>query len=42
MLGNLISRLRGRPSSSPRNFVADFRRHVVGPLFRRSDAEQNV
>jgi GT2 family glycosyltransferase len=42
MLGNLISRLRGRPSSSPRNFVADFRRHVVGPLFRRSDSEQNV
>jgi GT2 family glycosyltransferase len=35
ILGDLIGRLRSKPSNNPRNFVSDFQRHVVGPLFRR-------
>lgn len=31
-LGDLLARLRGRPSNTPRNFAADFRRLVLGPL----------
>lgn len=34
MLGSLISGLRRRPSPAPRNFLADFRRQVLVPLFR--------
>jgi N-acetylglucosaminyl-diphospho-decaprenol L-rhamnosyltransferase len=33
MVGDLICRVRRRPSRNPRNFAADFRRRVVNPLF---------
>ena len=42
ILGNMLSRLRRKPSHSPRNFVPDFRRHVVQPLFRKSAVDQNA
>lgn len=32
IIGNLLSRLRGKPSHNPRNFASDFRRHVLVPL----------
>lgn len=34
-IGNALSRLRGQPSSSPGNFIPDFRNHVLTPLQRR-------
>ncbi len=34
VLGDLLCRLRGKPPRNPRNFATDFRRRVVGPLFR--------
>ena len=37
-LGNLLSRLRGKPVPNPRNFATDFRRHVLAPLFRSGPA----
>ncbi|MCX7644514.1 MAG: glycosyltransferase family 2 protein [Rhodobacteraceae bacterium] len=37
-LGDLQCRLRGKPLRNPRNFVADFRRHVLAPLFGRKAA----
>ena len=42
ILGDLIGRLRGKPSTTPRNFVQDFRRHVLGPLSRRNPDAQNA
>jgi N-acetylglucosaminyl-diphospho-decaprenol L-rhamnosyltransferase len=33
MLGDLLCRLRRRPSRNPRNFATDFRHNVVRPLF---------
>lgn len=42
ILGNLLSRLRRGQSPNARNFTADFRRHVLGPLFRNDVAGKNV
>jgi GT2 family glycosyltransferase len=42
ILGDMLSRLRRKPSHSPRNFVPDFRRHVLRPLFRQSAVDQNA
>lgn len=33
VLGDLLCRLRGKPTKNPRNFAADFRRRVLRPLF---------
>lgn len=42
VLGDLIGRLRRKPSAHPRNFVADFGRHVVRPLFRQAPTGKNA
>jgi N-acetylglucosaminyl-diphospho-decaprenol L-rhamnosyltransferase len=41
-LGTLLARLRRRPVDTPRNFVADFRRHVLGPLLARPPADKRA
>lgn len=42
ILGDVINHLRRKPSQTPRNFVPDFRRQVLGPLLRRNTAQQNA
>jgi hypothetical protein len=42
MLGDLLCRLRRRPLRNPKNFTADFRRHVLRPLFGRGSPGQNA
>ncbi len=41
-IGNALSALRRRPSQTPRNFAADFRRFVLAPLFTRPSADKKA
>lgn len=42
VLGGLIGQMRRQRPDNPRNFVADFRRIVLGPLFRAGSTSKNV
>ena len=41
-IGGLLARLRRRPTATPRNFIPDFRRQVVAPLFARRSADKGT
>jgi GT2 family glycosyltransferase len=42
VLGNLLCRIRGKPTKNPQNFATDFRHRVMGPLFGAGPANPDA